>query len=64
MGLGPGGAGLGVRVLFCAPAEKDGGDGAQEDVEVEGERPVVNVLEVHLDPVVEVDDFVAPADLP
>src|ERR1043166_792333 len=39
------------------------GDGAEEDLEVERRRPVVDVLQVELHPAVEVD-VVAAADLP
>src|ERR1039458_1026454 len=46
-----------------AEAGQDDGDGAGEDFQVEPERPVVDVLEIELHPLVEAD-LVASADLP
>jgi hypothetical protein len=45
-------------------SEEHGGDGSQEDDEVEPERPVVDVAEVHLDPLLEAGDGVAATCLP
>jgi len=62
------GLGLGLTPmrtgLFRAGAEQHHGNRAHEDGEVEPDGPVVNVLQVQADPVAEVGDFVAPADLP
>src|ERR1700690_1210654 len=50
--------------LPSPPAEKSDGHGRDEDLAIEPERPVVDVGEVKADPVGEVGDVVAPADLP
>ena len=47
-----------------AAAAEDGGEGAEEDLEVEPEGPVVDVGEVEGDPFFEVFDAVAAGDLP
>src|SRR5207237_10726404 len=49
--------------LGCAAAEEDGGDGAEQDLQIERGRPVVDVLQIELHPAIEVD-VVAAADLP
>src|ERR1043165_5011502 len=51
------------KVLRSAASAEHGRNRAQEDLEVEGRRPVVDVLQVELHPAVEVD-LVAAADLP
>ena len=47
-----------------AAAAEDGGEGAEEDLEVEPEGPIVDVGEVEGDPFFEVFDAVAAGDLP
>src|SRR6266542_4255722 len=37
---------------------------AKQDFEIEPERPVVNVFKIETDPILELDDLIAAADLP
>src|SRR5262245_5591118 len=50
-------------VLARASAAENGGNGLEQDLEVQSQRPVVDVLQVQLPPLLEVDG-VAPRDLP
>src|SRR5215469_9810251 len=50
--------------LLSPGAGEDDGDGEPEDLDVEPEGPVIDVFEVEADPVAEVFDVVAAADLP
>src|SRR5690348_16730070 len=50
--------------LLRPGAAQDGGNRAQENLEVEPERPVVNVFEVEAHPFLEVGNLVAALDLP
>lgn len=45
-------------------SEKNRGNGFENDLTVEPEGPVVDVSEIHLHPVLEAGDAVAPAGLP
>ena len=53
-----------VPLLLRAGADEHDGDGAGDDLEIEPEGPVIDVFEVEPDPVAEVADVVATADLP
>jgi tripartite ATP-independent transporter DctM subunit len=55
---------MGWLCLLGTRAGEDGGDGHQENLEVEPEGPVVDVGEVEGDPFFEVFDAVAAGDLP
>src|SRR5262245_3894830 len=47
-----------------AGASDDCGNGLDQDFQIEEQRPVIDVFEVEFDPLVEVFDLVAAADLP
>ena len=49
---------------LCAGADENDRDGAKEDLDVEPERPVVDVLKVEAHPVGEFIHLIAAADLP
>ena len=51
-------------ILLCARADEHGGDGADQDFQIEPQRPVVNVFEVKPHPVLEIGNLIAAADLP
>ena len=55
---------MGFRVLHCALALEDGGDGFEEDLDIQREAPVGDVLRVQLDDFLKVRDLAAAADLP
>ena len=57
-------ANRGGRKLLGAFAKQDGGDGSQYDLEIKPQRPIIDIAEIHFDPVIEACDFVAPARLP
>src|SRR6266700_2652213 len=54
-------------IRSCALRARSGNDGpggAEEDLEIEPQRPLVDVFEVHLHPVIKVGDLVPAAHLP
>ena len=50
--------------LAGAATEKNGGDGAKEDLNIEPERPLIDIFEVESDPVRKIVHIVASGDLP
>src|ERR1039457_4498125 len=48
-----------IGLLVCTPAGNDDGDGAQENLHVEPQRPVVDVGEVELHPALELQMIAA-----
>ena len=53
-----------LKGLAGAATEKDSRDGAKEDLNIEPERPLIDVLEVEADPVRKIVHLVASRDLP
>src|SRR5258707_4625370 len=45
-------------------ARHHGPDGARQDPQIQPQRPVVDVLQVHAHPFIEIADAISPADLP
>ena len=52
------------EALLRAPAEEHDGHGAKENLEVEPQRPAIDVLQIELHPVLEIADCAATPDLP
>ena len=53
-----------MGISLCPRANKHGGDGADQDFQIEPQRPVVNVFKVKTHPVLEIGNLIAAADLP
>jgi len=53
-----------LKGLAGATTEKDSRDGAKEDLNIEPERPLIDVLEVEADPVRKIVYIVASGNLP
>src|SRR5664280_1762689 len=51
-------------ISFGTRASEHDGDGADQDFQIEPQRPVVNVFEVEAHPLLEIGYLVASADLP
>ena len=54
----------GACELACPAPKKNSGNRAKENLEIQPERPLVDILQIEPDPVGKIGHFVAPGNLP